>query len=109
MITKTRRFVFDWWVIQKRVVYLLGAFLIVTREAGVSFKKETRSRLQTGVDGGGFPSAANEKSGSRKQGQGKRDLRHHQRIAREKFPAASDGIFARLFLKIGDHGALRNL
>lgn len=29
MITKTRRFVFDWWVIQKRVVYLLGAFLIL--------------------------------------------------------------------------------
>ena len=29
MITKTRRFVFDWWVIQKRVVYLLVAFLIL--------------------------------------------------------------------------------
>jgi len=28
MITKTRRFVFDWWVIQKRVVYLLIAFLV---------------------------------------------------------------------------------
>lgn len=29
MSTKTRRFVFDWWVIQKRVVYLLIAFLIL--------------------------------------------------------------------------------
>ena len=29
MITKTRRFVFDWWVIPKRVVYLLVAFLIL--------------------------------------------------------------------------------
>lgn len=29
MITKTRRFVFDWWVIQKRVVYLLVAFLVL--------------------------------------------------------------------------------
>src|SRR4029450_5904483 len=29
MITKTRRFVFDWWVIQKRVVYLGVAFLLL--------------------------------------------------------------------------------
>jgi uncharacterized cupin superfamily protein len=29
MSTKTRRFVFDWWVIQKRVVYLLVAFLVL--------------------------------------------------------------------------------
>jgi len=29
MITRTRHFVFDWWVIQKRVVYLIGAFLIL--------------------------------------------------------------------------------
>ena len=29
MITKTRRFVFDWWVIQKRVVYLVFAILIL--------------------------------------------------------------------------------
>ena len=29
MNTKTRRFVFDWWVIQKRVVYLLVALLIL--------------------------------------------------------------------------------
>ncbi|MGH9930442.1 MAG: FecR domain-containing protein [Pyrinomonadaceae bacterium] len=29
MSTKTRRFVFDWWVIQKRVVYLLVAFLLL--------------------------------------------------------------------------------
>ncbi len=29
MSTKTRRFVFDWWVIQTRVVYLLVAFLIL--------------------------------------------------------------------------------
>ncbi len=27
MITKTRRFVFDWWVVQKRVVYLLIAIV----------------------------------------------------------------------------------
>lgn len=29
MITKTRRFVFDWWVVDKRAVYLLIAFLIL--------------------------------------------------------------------------------
>jgi hypothetical protein len=29
MSTRTRRFVFDWWVVQKRVVYLLVAFLIL--------------------------------------------------------------------------------
>lgn len=29
MSTKTRRFVFDWWVIQKRVVYLLVAILVL--------------------------------------------------------------------------------
>ncbi|MGH9871793.1 MAG: FecR domain-containing protein [Pyrinomonadaceae bacterium] len=29
MSKKTRRFVFDWWVIQKRVVYLLVAFLVL--------------------------------------------------------------------------------
>jgi uncharacterized cupin superfamily protein len=29
MSTRTRRFVFDWWVIQKRVVYLLVALLVV--------------------------------------------------------------------------------
>lgn len=29
MITRTRRFVFDWWVIQKRVVYLIVAVLIL--------------------------------------------------------------------------------
>lgn len=29
MSTRTRRFVFDWWVIQKRVVYLLVAFLVL--------------------------------------------------------------------------------
>ena len=29
MITKTRRFVFDWWVIQKRVVYLLVAIAVL--------------------------------------------------------------------------------
>ena len=34
MSTKTRRFVFDWWVIEKRVVYLLVAFLILCGLAG---------------------------------------------------------------------------
>jgi len=29
MSTRTRRFVFDWWVVQKRVVYLLVAFMIL--------------------------------------------------------------------------------
>ena len=29
MITKTRRFVFDWWVVQKRVIYLLVAIFIL--------------------------------------------------------------------------------
>jgi len=29
MSTKTRRFVFDWWVVQKRVVYLLVAVLVL--------------------------------------------------------------------------------
>lgn len=29
MITKTRRFVFDWWVVQKRVVYLLVAIAVL--------------------------------------------------------------------------------
>jgi hypothetical protein len=29
MRRKTRRFVFDWWVIQKRVVYLIVAFLVL--------------------------------------------------------------------------------
>jgi hypothetical protein len=29
MSTKTRRFVFDWWVIEKRVIYLLFALLIL--------------------------------------------------------------------------------
>jgi hypothetical protein len=29
MATKSRRFAFDWWVIQKRVVYLIIAFLIL--------------------------------------------------------------------------------
>ena len=29
MSTKTRRFVFDWWVVEKRVVYLLFGFLIL--------------------------------------------------------------------------------
>lgn len=29
MSTKTRRFVFDWWVVQKRVVYLLVALLVL--------------------------------------------------------------------------------
>ena len=29
MSTKTRRFVFDWWVVEKRVIYLLVAFLIL--------------------------------------------------------------------------------
>jgi len=29
MSTRTRRFVFDWWVVQKRVVYLLVAFLVL--------------------------------------------------------------------------------
>ena len=29
MTTKTRLFVFDWWVIQKRVVYLAVAFLVL--------------------------------------------------------------------------------
>ncbi|HKZ79125.1 MAG TPA: FecR domain-containing protein [Pyrinomonadaceae bacterium] len=30
MITKTSRFVFDWWVIQKRVVYLIIAILVLS-------------------------------------------------------------------------------
>jgi hypothetical protein len=34
MSTKTRRFVFDWWVIQKRVVYLAVAFFILCGLAG---------------------------------------------------------------------------
>lgn len=29
MVTRTRRFVFDWWVVQKRVVYLLLAIIIL--------------------------------------------------------------------------------
>jgi len=29
MVTKTRRFVFDWWVVQKRVVYLIIALVIL--------------------------------------------------------------------------------
>lgn len=29
MVTKTRRFVFDWWVVQKRVIYLLLAIIIL--------------------------------------------------------------------------------
>ena len=44
-------------------IQILGAFLVVARQAGVGFEKETRARLQTGVDGGGFTRAANEKSG----------------------------------------------
>src|SRR6266498_2429876 len=34
MITKTRRFVFDWWVVQKRVVYLLVTLVILCGLAG---------------------------------------------------------------------------
>ena len=34
MSTKARRFVFDWWVIEKRVVYLLVAILILCGLAG---------------------------------------------------------------------------
>ena len=34
MSTKTGRFVFDWWVIEKRVVYLLVAILILCGLAG---------------------------------------------------------------------------
>src|SRR5258705_2759833 len=34
MSTRTRRFVFDWWVVQKRVVYLLVAFLLLCGIAG---------------------------------------------------------------------------
>lgn len=34
MSTKTRRFIFDWWVIEKRVVYLLVALLILCGLAG---------------------------------------------------------------------------
>ena len=34
MGTKTRRFVFDWWVVQKRVVYLLIALVILCGLAG---------------------------------------------------------------------------
>jgi hypothetical protein len=30
MITKTRRFVFDWWVVQKRIVYLIVALLVLS-------------------------------------------------------------------------------
>jgi len=29
MVTKTRRFVFDWWVVQKRIVYLIVALVIL--------------------------------------------------------------------------------
>jgi len=36
MITKTRRFVFDWWVVQKRVVYLLVTVFIICGLAGGS-------------------------------------------------------------------------
>jgi hypothetical protein len=36
MITKTRRFVFDWWVVQKRVVYLLVTVVILCGLAGGS-------------------------------------------------------------------------
>ena len=34
MITKTRRFVFDWWVVQKRVIYLLVFLFILCGLAG---------------------------------------------------------------------------
>lgn len=30
MITKTRRFVFDWWVVQKRIVYLIVVLLVLS-------------------------------------------------------------------------------
>lgn len=30
MITKTRRFVFDWWVVQKRIVYLIVALMVLS-------------------------------------------------------------------------------
>jgi hypothetical protein len=30
MVTRTRRFVFDWWVVQKRIVYLLVAIIILS-------------------------------------------------------------------------------
>ena len=34
MITKTRRFVFDWWVVQKRIVYLIVTVVILCGLAG---------------------------------------------------------------------------
>ncbi len=34
MITKTSRYVFDWWVVQKRSIYLLAALLILCLVAG---------------------------------------------------------------------------
>jgi hypothetical protein len=34
MTTKTNRFVFDWWVVQKRVIYLLITLLVVSGLAG---------------------------------------------------------------------------
>jgi hypothetical protein len=36
MVTKSNRFVFDWWVVQKRFVYLAMAFFIVCTLAGVA-------------------------------------------------------------------------
>jgi hypothetical protein len=36
MITKTRRFVFDWWVVQKRIVYLVVAIVVLCGLAAAS-------------------------------------------------------------------------
>jgi len=34
MSTRTRRFVFDWWVVEKRMLYLIVAFLVLCGVAG---------------------------------------------------------------------------
>ena len=89
------------------LIKFLRVLRVVTGQAGVNFQKKTRARFQARFDRSSLVRAANEKRSRGQQRERERDLNNHERIARQKFPAASHHIFARLFLQIRHHRAPR--
>jgi len=76
-------------------------------QASVYFKQQVVLRMQTGFELCCLVRAANEERRGCEQRQRKRDLRNHQRIARQKTPATPNHIFAGLFFQIADDGTSR--